>query len=218
MDIPELIFVVGPNAAGKSSFIRTRLDSLKDFEVIMTDVYKGRTKSVFKQALAQRKNIILETVFNDESFKDLVDEAKSSGYYTSLLVLFLDTPQQSLDRVAFRSIEQNGLTISGSNIKINFNESFKNIASYYFYFDQSDFVYTGITGKNALIMSFSKMKLILYNENQLQYPQKFADYGFIHKRISEEANSLIKSNRSYKALEAASSIKEKRPLKKRIKF
>ncbi len=41
---PELIFIVGCNAAGKSSFIRTRISELYGFEIIMTDVYKGRTK------------------------------------------------------------------------------------------------------------------------------------------------------------------------------
>ncbi|RFZ94862.1 hypothetical protein D0C36_04835 [Mucilaginibacter conchicola] len=218
MEVPELIFVAGPNAAGKSSFIRTRLDELQGFEVIMTDVYKGRTKAVFGQALSQRKSIILETVFNDGTFKDLVDKARDAGYYTSLLVLFLDNPKQSLDRVSFRSIEQNGLTISGSNIKINFNESFKNIASCYFYFDQSDFVYTGITGRNELIMSFNKMKLTLYTENKLQYPQRFAEYAFMHQRLSEHANTLIRRNHSFKDSEIGSDQKEKQSFKKRMKF
>ena len=57
LDSPELIFVVGCNAAGKSSFIRTRLNELLDFEIIMTDVSKGRTKDVIQNALNERKNI-----------------------------------------------------------------------------------------------------------------------------------------------------------------
>ncbi|UEG54856.1 zeta toxin family protein [Mucilaginibacter daejeonensis] len=195
---PELVFVVGPNAAGKSSFIRTRLDALQGFEVIMTDVYKGRTKEIFTQALTARKDIILETVFNDSSFKNLVDEARHAGYHTSLVVLFLDSPQHSLERVAFRSIEQSGLIISGNNIKINFNESFKNVATYFFYFDQSDFIYTGITGKNQLIMSFQRSLLTYYQENALQYPQKLADYGLLHERLSPEVHLLIKTNETYK--------------------
>ena len=44
MGNPELIFIVGCNAAGKSSFIRTRLNELANFEIIMTDVSKGRSK------------------------------------------------------------------------------------------------------------------------------------------------------------------------------
>ena len=51
MKNPELIFVAGCNASGKSTFIRTRLNELSGFEVIMTDVYKGRTKEIFEVAL-----------------------------------------------------------------------------------------------------------------------------------------------------------------------
>ena len=142
--MPELIFVAGCNAAGKSTFIRTRLNELDGFEILMTDVYKSRTKEMASQAIKAGKNILIETVFNDESFKDLVDQAKNSGYRTSLIVLFLDSIQQSVNRVAFRGTQQSGIMISGGNIKINFNESFKNIANYYFYFDQSDFLYTGM--------------------------------------------------------------------------
>ena len=138
--MPELIFVVGCNAAGKSSFIRTRIRELEGFEIIMTDAFKGRTKAVCYAAVEQQKDIILETVFNDNSFKDLVDKARDKGYYTSLVVLFLDTPQHSIERVAFRSIEQNGLTISGSNIRLNFNESFKNVATYFFYFEHINII------------------------------------------------------------------------------
>jgi predicted ABC-type ATPase len=195
--MPELIFVVGPNAAGKSSFIRTRLAQLQGFEIIMTDVYKGRTKEIFKQAITEQKNIILETVFNDGSFKNLVDDARNAGYQTSLIVLFLDSPMQSLERVAFRSVEQNGLAISGTNIKLNFNESFKNIAQYYFYFDQSNFIYTGITGKNSLMMKFNKDRLLYYKRNELQYPQKFAQFAYTQQRLNEEAYAIISVNRSY---------------------
>jgi hypothetical protein len=38
MNKPELIFVVGCNAAGKSSFIRSRLYDLNDFEIILKEI------------------------------------------------------------------------------------------------------------------------------------------------------------------------------------
>lgn len=109
MSKPELVFVAGPNAAGKSSFIRTRINELEGCEIIMTDVYKSRSKEVFRQALKSKKDIVLETVFNDSSFKELADQAREAGYHTSLIVLFLESVQHSLERVAFRSIEQSGL-------------------------------------------------------------------------------------------------------------
>lgn len=194
---PELIFIAGCNAAGKSSFIRTRINELTGFEIIMTDVYKGRSKSVFKNALENCKDIILETVFNDASFKDLIDMARNAGYHTSMVVLFLDSIQQSIERVAFRSLEQNGLIITGGNIRINFNESFKNIANYFFYFDSVDFIYTGVANKNTTIMSFLKSKLVMYKSSGLVYPLKFASYSFNNGRMEKESFDIITANSDY---------------------
>jgi predicted ABC-type ATPase len=199
MSFPELTFVAGPNAAGKSSFIRTRISELSDCEIIMTDVYKGRTKAVCYQALQSGRDIILETVFNDASFTMIADEARAAGYHTSLIVLFLDTIQQSIDRVAFRSLEQDGLYISDGNVRINFNEGFKNIATYFFYFDQSDFLYTGNTDENEMVMRFQKTLLTSYKSTELQYPQKISEYAFRQGRLNPEAYKIIKSNTDYTA-------------------
>ena len=127
-----------------------------------------------------------------------MDDARNKGYYTSLVVLFLDNPQHSYARVASRSLEQNGLTISGNNIKLNFNESFKNISLYYFYFDQSDFVYTGITGQNDLMMRFKKSELTLYKASHLLYPQKFNDFAFSQQRLNDDAHRIIRQNEDYR--------------------
>jgi len=48
--MPEIVFVVGCNAAGKSTFIRSRMDELENFEILMTDVYKSRTKELAVKA------------------------------------------------------------------------------------------------------------------------------------------------------------------------
>lgn len=191
---PELIFVVGCNASGKSTFIRTRLNELSEFEIIMADAYKGRTKEVFIDALNKRKNIVVETVFNDESFKNMVDMARKENYQTSLIVLFLDKIEESIDRVAIRAMQQSGLIISGSNVTINFNESFKNVAFYFFYFDTSDFIYTGTGGINLNIMQFKRGNLSVYNKSDLQYPQKFAQYSFSKGRLNETAYKIITTN------------------------
>ncbi|WP_448698241.1 zeta toxin family protein [Mucilaginibacter sp. AW1-3] len=197
MEQPEFVMVAGCNAAGKSSFIRSRIAELPSFEIIMTDVYKSRTKTVFQEALQARKDIILETVFNDASFRTLVDEARHAGYHTSLVVLFLDSPQESIDRVAFRSLQQNGLTISGSNIRLNFNESFKNIATYYFYFNRADFIYTGIANENHHIMGFDGLRLTEYQQTDLRYPQKFAQFGHQQDRLDPESYQRIQANQDY---------------------
>lgn len=197
MNAPQLIMVTGCNAAGKSSFIRTRLNELQGFEVLMTDVYKSRTKELIQRAISQKKDILIESVFNDSSFKDLVDAAKSAGYFTSLIVLFLDTIQQSINRVAVRRIQQSGLPISDGNVKINFNESFKNVAFYFFYFDRSDIIYTGIDGVNQFVMGFQKGELSAYRANDLSYPQKFAVFAFQNDRLNNDAYQLITANKDF---------------------
>ncbi|HEY4327239.1 MAG TPA: hypothetical protein VGN20_24850 [Mucilaginibacter sp.] len=209
MNKPELVFVTGCNAAGKSTFIRTRLSELDGFEILMADVYKSRTKDLAKEAIANSKNIIIETVFNDESFKDLVDMARNADYQTSLVVLFLDNLQQSFARVALRGIQQSGITISSGNIKINFNESFKNAATYFFYFDRSDFIYTGTNGMNQLVMSFQKTQLLNYHTSELSYPQKFAAYSMQKERLNKEAYQIITANKNFRSESAVGSNSKK---------
>lgn len=195
--MPELVFVAGCNAAGKSTFIRTRLNELEDFEVLMTDVYKGRTKDLVKKSIDNGQDVLIETVFNDASFRDLADYARNAGYQTSLVVLFLDSIQQSITRVALRGIQQSGITISGNNIRVNFNESFKNIANFFFYFDRSDFVYTGEGEINQLIMSFQNGELLKYHSNELIYPQNFAKYSFSNGRLDPQVYDIIIENKDF---------------------
>ena len=118
-----------------------------------------------------------------------MDDARDAGYLTSMIVLFLDSPTQSLERVAFRSLEQNGLPISDGNVKINFNENFKNVANYFLYFDYSDFYYTGTTDETEFVMSFKRSTLIEYKSTELLYPQKLADYSYHNDRLNEEARA-----------------------------
>ncbi|HEY4065227.1 MAG TPA: hypothetical protein VGM30_25175 [Puia sp.] len=126
MERPELIIVTGCNAAGKSSLIRSHRGELPDYEVIMTDVYKGRSREVFKEGIRQHKCIILETPFNDEGFKDLVDLANNAGYKSMLITLFLRSPAQSLERVANRRALENGLqTNSGYNFRASIDRKIK---------------------------------------------------------------------------------------------
>ncbi len=127
----NLYVITEPNAAGKSSFIRSRLSNFEDFVIIMTDVYQERTKEVFYTALQNHKNIVFETVFNNSSFGKFVEDTKKAGYHIKLIVLFLNSPDQSLKRVAIRYLEQSGLDITRANVDMNFHENFKNITLYH---------------------------------------------------------------------------------------
>ena len=197
MIVPDFIFVTGCNAAGKSSLIRTRLNEFAAYEIIMTDVYKSRSQEVVRQAIADRKYILIETPFNEESFKDLIDQARLAGYSTSLIVLFLQNPDESLERVTTRNKFEDGLLISPGNVKYNFNENFKNVSKYFFYFDESFFIYTGEKGKSELIMEFNRMKLIAYKGNDFAFIQMFAEYAHQLGRLTSDDLEIIRKNASY---------------------
>jgi len=197
MHLADLIFVTGCNAAGKSSLIRSHLSEFPDYEVIMTDVYKGRSREVFKNTVRTAQNIILETPFNDEQFKDLIDLARNAGYQTSMVVLFLKSPAHSLERVASRTALESGLYISPGNVEYNFVENFKNVGKFFPYFDESYFLYTGEIGLTQFIMRFDKNRLIEYKSNSLIYIQKFAEYAFQQQRLDKEDFDIITANGNY---------------------
>jgi len=197
MDKPELVFVTGPNASGKSSFIRTRISQLATFDIIMPDVYKSRTFEVFENSLKSRNDIALETVFNEQRYKNLIDKARNAGYHTRLIALFLNNPQNSLDRSNQRRVNENGLPISKGNVLLNFNENFKNVAYYYFYFDQTDFIYTGTNNENLNIMTFQEQALIRYQYNEFSYIKQFAEFSYVKDRLTKEAFDIISLNNDY---------------------
>jgi len=198
MERPELLFVTGCNAAGKSSLIRTHLSQFPDYEVIMTDVYKSRSQEVFKQAVIARKNIILETPFNNESFTSLIDFSKNAGYQSTLIILFLKSWSHSLERVAARRTFENGLYISADEVEYNFIENFKNVAKYFPYFDNSFFIYTGKKDRNKLIMNFHMDTIIQYKSNDFVFVQKFAEYAYQLQRLNKKEFEVILANKDYK--------------------
>ncbi len=196
---PDLIFVTGCNAAGKSSLIRTHLSLYPDFEVIMTDVYKSRSHEVFKEAVFNRKSVILETPFNNEGFKSLLDLSRNSGYQCTLIVLFLKSPTHSLERVAARRNFENGLYISTEEVEYNFIENFKNVGKYFPYFDETFFVYTGEKEKNQLMMKFQQDVLVEYKTNDFVFIQKFAEYSLQLGRLNKNDFEIIARNGNYYA-------------------
>ena len=170
-----------------------------DYEVIMTDVYKVRSHEVFREAVIARKNIILETPFNNEGFKDLIDFSRNSGYQSTLIVLFLKSHVQSFKRVAARRNFENGLYISEEEVEYNFIENFKNVARYFPYFDEAFFVYSGSKGRNQLIMKFQQGSIVGYKSNDFVFIQKFAAYSYQLQRLNKTDFEIIVENKDYKA-------------------
>ncbi|MBS1605555.1 MAG: hypothetical protein JST42_23020 [Bacteroidetes bacterium] len=164
----------------------------------MTDVYKARSGQVFSDTISTRKNIILETPFNDEGFKDLIDQANNAGYDATFIVLFLKSPAQSFERVAARRAFEGGLVISPGDVEHNFIENFKNVSRYFPYFHESYFIYTGERNSNKLIMRFEKDKLMEYVANDFTYVRKFAEQAYRQQRLDKQDLDIIAANKPYK--------------------
>jgi hypothetical protein len=64
--------------------------------------HQYRSHESFREVVIGQKNIILETPFNNEGFKNLIDLTKNSVYQSSLIVGFLKSSTHSLERVAAR--------------------------------------------------------------------------------------------------------------------
>lgn len=165
-----------------------------EFQVIMTDVYKSRSREVFIESMKDQKDIILETPFNNENFKDFADLAKGSGYRTYLVVLFLNSPSESFDRVAARHAFEGGLDIPKEEVSYNFTENMKNVAKYYFYFDEAVFIYTGQTRLNQHVMTFTEGRLVEYKPSDLDYIQRFAGYAHSIDRMESRDREIIAMN------------------------
>ena len=70
-----------------------------------------------------------------------------------------------------------------------------------------------ITGMNKLIMSFSQSLLIAYQANELQYPQKFAQFSFQQQRLNENAFAIISANKDHQSAQLKAIQKQRRRLK-----
>jgi hypothetical protein len=114
-----------------------------------------------------------------------------------MVVLFLKSAAQSLERVANRRALENGLYISPGNVEYNFIENFKNVAICFPYFDESHFLFTGEKGLNQLVMRFEEDSLVEYNANNFIYIQKFAEHAFQKQRLDKGDFDIIGANNDY---------------------
>lgn len=82
----DLVIVSGCNASGKSTFIRSRMNELDGFEIIMPDVYKANTRDVIERSLKNHKDIVFENLLRDKQMFDWIEQAKKEDYRVSLIL------------------------------------------------------------------------------------------------------------------------------------
>jgi len=172
----SLIIVSGCNAAGKSTFIRSRISQFENYCIIMPDVYKSGTYSKFQDAIDRNENIVLENILRDDEVFLMLKKAKKQKYTITLFQLFIKPPSFSMERVSFWSINENGSNIDKFAVQMNFETNFKNVANAYYLFDNAYFLHTGTINENQLIVKFENGILVEYYNNELSWIQYFSDY------------------------------------------
>jgi len=152
-DRPIFILLAGPNGSGKSTFREKRLLRLGlnciDPDEVALDMF-GRQAKTRDEARAatieateqirihfmRRESVCLETVFSDTKGhkKALVEEARASGYFTSMFFVGVDTPEVSIARISQRVID-GGHDIPDNIISDRFPRAFENAKSMLLFVD-----------------------------------------------------------------------------------
>ena len=115
---PTLILLAGPNGAGKSTLYQTRVAPVFAGRFINADVIQrdelgdASPEAAYKAAeiaatrrsetLANRQDLVTETVFSHPSKLDLVHAAQALGYTVFVMHVGLGSPDLSVARVAHR--------------------------------------------------------------------------------------------------------------------
>jgi len=116
MNQPVLTVIAGPNGAGKSTIYRLakpdgRFINADEIEASMPpempkpdrERMAGRVAlKAVRDMLAIRQSFVVETTLAGKWPLKLMVDAKTAGYRVELVYVCLDSPQRSIERVAFR--------------------------------------------------------------------------------------------------------------------
>lgn len=141
----ELFIFAGPNGSGKSTIINAFIKNLglTDFEYICPDIYARKLffetqdedsyKKAFKfaeykrnRAVAENKNIIIETVNSTTDKFAFYRECKSRGYRITVVFVCTQSYEINISRVAKRK-SQGGHDVPIDKIISRFNKSLDNM-------------------------------------------------------------------------------------------
>lgn len=154
----RLIIVAGPNGAGKTTFAR---DYLRTYPVpflsaddlaakispeqpALARIQAGRefSRELYESIQAGR-SLVIESTLSGRSIRRVLSQAKDAGYTTTIVFVFLESPQACIERVKER-VRKGGHDVPDSDVlrrffrsKENFWEVYKNEADDWFLFYNS---------------------------------------------------------------------------------
>lgn len=116
MTPPILTVIAGPNGAGKSTIYKIvqpvgRFVNADDIEASLPpELPKATRESAAARAaldairglIASKQSLVVETTLSGKWPLKLMTDARAAGYRVELVYICLDSPQRSIERVAFR--------------------------------------------------------------------------------------------------------------------
>ncbi|WP_045820834.1 zeta toxin family protein [Williamsia herbipolensis] len=109
---PVLHVVVGPNGAGTSTLYELVLEPITHLPLVNAD---GTAADEPIESLAERRSLVLETVFSHPSKLELIRSAASAGYLITMHVVIVPV-ELTVARV-LNGVEQGGRSVPESKIR-----------------------------------------------------------------------------------------------------
>lgn len=137
-DCPQLVVVGGPNGCGKTTFAKHYAQmnnlpylgaddiafALAPHDPAAVRVSAGREFSRFlSRALAERRSLVIESTLAGASLARSVARARSSGYAVTIILVFLDSVDLCLRRIAER-VTQGGHDVPADDVRRRFKRVF----------------------------------------------------------------------------------------------
>lgn len=210
----SLIIVAGANASGKTTLIDKNTDYLlsNNFEIIIPDrILKYATSltdrpavigEYIDDAIAAKKNILIETPFQNQEFMSRVQEIIKLGYETTLYQLYLSDPDESVARVQDR-FKKGGMYISNQEVVHNYHANFKSVANIFQKFNHSFFVDNAEEVNYRLTAQFKAANLVMFKATDNSYLKELFKESFKNKFISVSDLKTIAANKDYVAKQQA---------------
>lgn len=155
-NLKELIVVAGPNGSGKTTFAQEYL-SRHPFTYLSADAIAAdlsphapekaqftagrRFLTELAAKLKADKSIVVESTLSGRRFRRFLETARASGFATTIVMLFLDSPDTCVARVRER-VHRGGHGVPESDVRRRFLRSLRNFwRSYRFLTDDWLLIY-----------------------------------------------------------------------------
>lgn len=176
--MPDLYIIAGPNGAGKTTAAQIIFPEMLDVIEFVNADEIARGLSPFnwegvafeagrimikriQQLLDEHKTFALETTLSSKNYLRLIVKAKQSGYKVTLIFLWLNHFDISMQRVKKR-VSEGGHNIPEDIIKRRYNRGLKNLTAFFSVSD-SWFCYDNSNGDYELIAKQIKDEKTIVN-------------------------------------------------------